>query len=342
MLAEPIDIQGDQILTADLDRLPREARRHAAGQRPRRDADVLRPNADGDLGACSRGAIDRNRDREERRLQRSVVSAAREPGSEKDHPGIAEKPATEPVVGMVVELAGRRALDDLALFHERDLVGQRHRFGLIVSDIDDRLTQRSGQLLQGALELKLRGRIDVRDRLVKQDELRLSRHLARNRHFLAGAVVEFRDVEIGACGKSQQPDRVFDATRPLGAGQLHRLQRQLDVAVDADAAVDDRVLEDHADVALARREPGDILVAEIDRARGLRLETGDDPHQRRLATAGRPEETGDLPAGEGERNIIHRVQRAEGLGELLDANFRHGWADGSWSDSVLVVDGESR
>ena len=121
-------------------------------------------------------------------------------------------------------------------------------------------------------------------------------------------------------------------------GELHRLQRQLDVAVDADAAVDDRVLEDHADVALARREAGNVLVAEIDRARGLRLQTGDDPHQRRLAATGRPEETGDLPAREGERDIVHRVRASRRSWSAARREFQT-WRTTESGDERLVATG---
>ena len=41
LIAESIDIKGDKVLTADLDCLPRQARRHAGRQRTRRNPDVL-------------------------------------------------------------------------------------------------------------------------------------------------------------------------------------------------------------------------------------------------------------------------------------------------------------
>lgn len=53
-------------------------------------------------------------------------------GIEKDHPRMAEKPAREAINRVVVQLARRVELDDPAILHQRDPIGEGDRFRLIV------------------------------------------------------------------------------------------------------------------------------------------------------------------------------------------------------------------
>jgi len=57
------------------------------------------------------------------------------------------------------------------------------------------------------------------------------------------------------------------------------------------------VLENHRDVALARRSVVDHATVDRDRARTRRLQPGDHPQQRRLAAAGRPDQHQQLAVG---------------------------------------------
>ena len=63
-------------------------------------------------------------------------------------------------------------------------------------------------------------------------------------------------------------------------------------------------LEDHRDVAVARRELGDVPLADRDRPGGDLLEAGDHPQERRLAAAGRADENDELPVLDRERDVV--------------------------------------
>ena len=56
------------------------------------------------------------------------------------------------------------------------------------------------------------------------------------------------------------------------------------------------------------------------RARILHLEAGDHPQQGGLAAARRAEEADELALLDGERDVVERGERAEALGDALDAH----------------------
>ena len=81
-------------------------------------------------------------------------------------------------------------------------------------------------------------------------------------------------------------------------------------------------LEDDAEIAVRRRQIGDLLVGLEDPARRLDVEPGDRPQQRGLAAAGGPEETDELPRKYLEGDVLQRGERAELLAQPLDAQIR--------------------
>ena len=69
-------------------------------------------------------------------------------------------------------------------------------------------------------------------------------------------------------------------------------------------------LEHHADVALGRRQPGDVAPGDDDAAARRRLEPGDHPERRRLAAAARPEQRRQRAAGDAEADGVDDERRA--------------------------------
>ena len=68
------------------------------------------------------------------------------------------------------------------------------------------------------------------------------------------------------------------------------------------------MLEDEADLAIARIALGHVLAREPDRAAIGELEPGDDPQQRGLARAGRPEQRAqNSPCPQIEADVVERL-----------------------------------
>ena len=81
-------------------------------------------------------------------------------------------------------------------------------------------------------------------------------------------------------------------------------------------------LEHHRDVAIGRRETGDIAVADGDLAGGRHFETGNHAERRGLATAGGAEEGDEFARFDMEVDVVHRLDvLAEDLGNAFEADW---------------------
>jgi len=75
------------------------------------------------------------------------------------------------------------------------------------------------------------------------------------------------------------------------------------------------------------RHAGDRHTGEEDLAGRRLLEACDHPERRRLAAAGRPEETVEGTAGDRQRHVVDRGDVAELLGDVDDLDIRMAGAD---------------
>ena len=71
------------------------------------------------------------------------------------------------------------------------------------------------------------------------------------------------------------------------------------------------MLEDEADAALLRGVARDVDAVELDRPRLRLLEPGDHAQERRLPASARPEQRGQRPGRNLDRDVVQRGERAE-------------------------------
>jgi len=88
--------------------------------------------------------------------------------------------------------------------------------------------------------------------------------------------------------------------------------------------------EHDAVVALARGQPGHVAPGHPHGPEVLPLETRNDPQQRRLAAAARPEEADELAVADLERHALEGDDGAESLGDAVEGDrgrppARHFW-----------------
>src|SRR5208337_4128041 len=81
-------------------------------------------------------------------------------------------------------------------------------------------------------------------------------------------------------------------------------------------------LEDDAEIALRRRQPGDVLPRLDDAPAGRRIEPGDGAQQRRLAAARRADEGDELARVDGQRHVLEGDEVAEHLADPFDDEIR--------------------
>src|SRR5204863_372739 len=105
-----------------------------------------------------------------------------------------------------------------------------------------------------------------------------------------------------------------------------RQQRKADVLAHIHMRIERKQLEHEGDVALPRPAHGHILAAEQDLAASRQFQTCDHAQCRRLAAARRPEHDEELAILDDEAGVLHGDEIAEGLSQMLDADFGHDYS----------------
>ena len=143
------------------------------------------------------------------------------------------------------------------------------------------------------------------------------RQRPRQGHPLALAARELRRVTAGVAGKLDQLEQLVDPCFDLGLGKLPHLQAERDVLADRHVAEQRVVLEDEPDAPLLHRQLRRVLAGQLDAAGVGRLQPGDDPQDRALARSRRPQQGDELPGRHLERDVLHRLEGAIPLREIL-------------------------
>ena len=135
---------------------------------------------------------------------------------------VVDQLAIEPVVaahelggeqrrGVVVQRRRRALLLDDAVVEQQDAVGDRHRLGLVVRDVQRGQSERDDQLAQPGARFLAQLGVEVRQRLVEQDDRRVVDQRARDRDALllaAGKLVR------KARGEMAEPELRQASSRP--------------------------------------------------------------------------------------------------------------------------------
>ena len=258
------------------------------------DAEPDRPaDVGAELGACGHDLLGQ--------CERLVAETADEPavvpleaGLDEIHRGAADEARDEEVRRASVQLLRGGDLLQDALAKHGDTVAHRHCLDLVVGDVDRRgvdLPLDAGDL-RAHLDSELR--VEIRERLVHQERLRVADDRSAHRHPLPLAARELARLLVEQLHDPEHAGDLLDAPPDLARRRLAQLQPEADVAVDAHVRIERVVLEDHRQVALARLERVDDLVADPDRPLADRLEPGHHPQRGRLAAARRTDEHHEL------------------------------------------------
>ena len=231
----------------------------------------------------------------ERRLEQVHGRAADEGGHED-----VERPVVEHL--RVVDLL------QLALLHHGDAVAHRQRLDLVVGHVERRDAQVVLQLRDLGARLDAQLGVEVRERLVHQERLRMAHDRAAHRDALALAARQVARLSLEQLLEVEDARGVLDARVDLGLRHLLDAQAERDVLVDGEVRVERVALEDHRDVAVARGHVIDDSLADLDDALADVLEPRQHAQRRRLATSGRPDEHHELAVLDVEVEVVHRAR----------------------------------
>ena len=164
-------------------------------------------------------------------------------------------------------------------------------------------------------------------RLVQQQHLRLDGQRPGQRHPLplpAGQLRRIARFEAFELHELQQAADFWRISSREGRSRRVRTQPEGHVLHHGHVAEQGVVLKDEADAALAHAGVGHAAVVEANfAAPGVsRFQPGDDPQQRRLSGAGRPQQGDKLARGDLQAHLIQRRVTAESLrhAACLDAH----------------------
>ena len=164
--------------------------------------------------------------------------------------------------------------------------------------------------------------VECGERLVEQQRARPVHQRARQRHALLLPAGQLRGVARAETFHADQREGVVDDPRQTGAVQAVAARPEGDVRRHRQMREQRVVLKDRVDRAAVGRRAGHVPAADPDlAARGLH-EAGDDPQQRRLAAAARPQQRHELAFGDIDRDIRQRGNRAVALLQVADLDER--------------------
>ncbi len=210
------------------------------------------------------------------------------------HRGRADETGDERVGRLVVELVGRGELLQLPEPQHGDSIPHRHRLDLVVGDVDGGGAEPSLQRGDLGAGLHAQFRIQVRQRLVHAEHLRLTHDRAAHRDALTLTAGQLGRLAVQELGEVQDLGRILDLLAPLVGGDAAQLQRETHVLGDGLVRVERVVLEHHRDVAVLGRHARHVLAADLDGALVDVLESGEHAQRGALARAGRTDQHDEL------------------------------------------------
>ncbi len=230
---------------------------------------------------------------------------------------------------MIVEVErGADLLDDSGAQHH-DPVGQRHRLHLIVGDEDHGRTEPTMELVDLDTHLGAQLRVEVGQRFVEQEYLRLAHDCPADRHPLALAARELARPTIEELADLQDLRCLGDARRDFLLGGPHRLKPEREVLAHRHVRVQRVGLEHHGQPAFCRGDCIDPLAVDHHLSAGNLFEPGDHAQKRRLPASRRTNEDNELAVHDLEVHAVNHLKRAEPLDDLPKFETRHHAAPGA-------------
>ena len=152
-----------------------------------------------------------------------------QPAWQEVHRRLADEAGDEEIGRVVVERLGRAQLLQHAVVHHRQAVGQRHRLDLIMGYVDGADSKALLEPFELTTQFYLVGRVQVRDRLVHEQDPRVAHDGTADRDPLLGAAAQALHVVAAERLEPEQGDGVFDAPLDVGARDFADFEWESDV-----------------------------------------------------------------------------------------------------------------
>ena len=188
-----------------------------------------------------------------RRVRRGVVGAVRlDFGLKQVHRRRAHEIGDEQIGRPVIDFLWRPDLLQDAVLHHRDLGGQRHGLDLVMRDIDDGGAGAVVQTLDLGAHIDAKLGVEIGERLVEQEEARISHQRPAHRHALPLTARKLSRPALQEMLHLQHPRHRHHRHFAFGLRDAAHLQREADILGDRHVRIERVGLEHHGDVALRR------------------------------------------------------------------------------------------
>jgi hypothetical protein len=166
--------------------------------------------------------------------------------------------------------------------------------------------------------------VEVRQRFVHEERLRLPHDRPAHRHALALAAGQRGGLAREVRLQAEDLGRILDAAGDLALGCLAHLQAESHVLGHGHLRVKGIVLEDHRDVAVLGRQVVHDLVADLDGPAGDVFQSGDNPQGGRFPAPGRADQDHELAVRDLQAEVVHRLDAAgKYLVDLIEHDLCH-------------------
>src|SRR5690606_24596141 len=198
----------------------------------------------------------------------------------------ADEAGDEHVLRLLVQVTRGADLLEQTILEDRDAVAHGQSLGLVVRDVDrgDSETALQRGDLRASLHTQLG--VEVRQRLVHEEHLRLADDRTAHRDTLTLTAGERLRLAGQVLLEVEELGGLEDASGALLLADAGDLEGEAHVLGNRHVRVQRVVLEDHRDVAVLRGDVGDVAVADEDAALVDLFEAGEHAQRRGLTAAG--------------------------------------------------------
>ena len=221
---------------------------------------------------------------------------------------------------LVVNVDRRADLFDVAALHDNNRVGHGQRFFLIVGDKDKRDADFLLDVFQFALHFLAQLEIQCTERLVEQQNFRLVDQRAGDGNTLLLTAGHLRDAALVKAAQTDQTQHALDLLLDDVFRLLFEIETESNIVIHVQMRKQRVFLEYRVDLALVRRQTGNILAVKqhltvigVEKARNDAQECG-------FAAAGRAEQRDEFVFMNVQRNAVEHALTVKILDDILDFN----------------------
>ncbi len=194
---------------------------------------------------------------------------------------------------------------DASFVHDHDAVGDGERLRLVVRHVKRGDAEAPLQVANLDAHAFAELGVEIGERLVEEEDVRLRGHGARQSHALLLSARELSGLAAFEPAQAHHVERFLDAPCPLLLRQLAHAQAEGDVVGNRHMRKERVGLKDHRGVPPMRRHVVHALVVEEDVAAVWRDKSRDHTQRRRLAAARGAEQRDELAVRHVEVDVLH-------------------------------------